>query len=166
VSFGILGGSVGLCLGLAGGLVRKSALWAIIGGATGLILGGAAGVGVTHLTLPMYFAHARANDVTYSLILHCAIWAAVGGAAGLAFGVGLGGWSRIVRCTVGGLGGAALAAVIYEFAGSVVPLAMTDRPVSRTWESRLLARLLVGVVVAAGAALLASQNGESGKRLR
>jgi hypothetical protein len=64
---------------------------------------------------------------------------------------------------VGGLGGAAFAAVIYEFAGSVVPLAMTDRPVSRTWESRLLARLLVSVVAAAGAALLASQDGGAGR---
>ena len=47
-----------------------------------------------------------------------------------------------------------LAAVIYEFAGGILfPQALTDRPISQTWESRLVARLLVTVLTAVGVVL-------------
>ena len=44
---------------------------------------------------------------------------AVGAAAGLALGLGLGG-GRVARAIIGGILGAAVAAVIYEFGGAVV----------------------------------------------
>jgi hypothetical protein len=63
---------------------------------------------------------------------------------------------------VGGTGAALLATVIYEFAGSILfPLATTDRPLSAAWESRLAARLLVTLLVAAGVVLSAESAGES-----
>ena len=43
MTFGILGAVLGLGLGLAGGLTRRSILWSILAATIGLVLGGAAG---------------------------------------------------------------------------------------------------------------------------
>jgi hypothetical protein len=154
VSFGILGGALGLGLGLAGGLVRRSVRWASLAAVIGLVLGGLAAVGTARFTLPIYYEHLKLNDLTYSLVVHGGTWTAVGAAAGLAFGLGLGGWGRMLRGMLGGAGAALLAAVIYEFAGIVLfPLAMTDRPLAKTWEMRLVARVLVALLASAGALL-------------
>ena len=116
-------------------------------GATGLLLGGGVGAALSWLILPIYYAHSTGGELSYSLLVHGGIWLAVGAAAGLAFGIGLGG---SVRCAPRGTGeacAALLAAVIYEFAGGILfPQALTDRPLSQTWESRLLARLLVTLI--------------------
>lgn len=165
VSFGILGGALGLGLGLAGGSLRRSAGRAGLAGVTGLVLGALAGVGGARLTLPGYYEHLKVNDLTNSLVVHGATWTAIGAAAGLAFGLGLGGWGRTLRCLLGGAGAALLGAVIYEFGGSVLfPLAMTDRPLSKTWETRLLARLIVALLAAAGAVLLVDWGAGEGGR--
>jgi hypothetical protein len=135
-------------------LVRGSVRWASLAAVIGLVLGGAAAVGTAGLTLPIYYEHLKFNDLTYSLLVHGGTWTATGGAAGLAFGLGMGGWGRMLRCLLGGAGAALLAAVIYEFVGIVrFPLAMTDRPLAKTWEMRLLARLLVALLAAVGAVL-------------
>ena len=154
VSFGILGGALGLSLGLAGGLVRRSVVWASLAAVIGLVLGGVAGVAAAQRTLPIYYEHLKGNDLTYSLIVHGGTWTAIGAAAGLAFGLGMGGWGRMLRCMLGGAGAALLASVIYEFAGvALFPLSMTDRPLAKTGEMRLLARVLVALLAAAGALL-------------
>jgi hypothetical protein len=154
ISFGALGAALGLGLGLAGGLIRRSVLRAVLAGATGLLLGGGAGVALTRLILPVYYEHTRNGDVTYSLMVHAGVWVAVAAAAGLAFAIGLGGWRGVPRVMLGAAGAALLATVIYEFAGGLLfPRALTDRPISQTWESRLVARLLVTVLVAAGVVL-------------
>ena len=92
IAFGALGGATGLALGLAGGLIRRSALRAIAAGATGLLLGGGIGVALSWLILPIYYEHSTGGELTYSLMVHGGVWVAVGAAAGLAFGIGLGGW--------------------------------------------------------------------------
>ena len=154
ISFGALGAVAGLVLGMAGGLIGRSALRTIAAGATGLLLGGGVGVTLSRLILPIYYEHSASGELTYSLMVHGGIWLAVGAAAGLAFGIGLGGWRGALRGILGGACAALLAAVIYEFAGGIMfPLALTDRPISRTWESRLLARLLVTVLTAVGVVL-------------
>jgi hypothetical protein len=159
-SFGALGAALGLGLGLAGGLISRSFLRACLAAAIGLFLGGGVSVAVSRLILPVYYAHLTEDDLTYSLMTHGVVWSAVGGVAGLAFGLGLGGgWARTLRATVGGAGAALLATVIYEFAGGILfPLAMTNQPVSVTWQSRLVARLLVTVLVVAGVVLAAGSG--------
>ncbi len=160
VSFGVLGAAMGLGLGLAGGLIRRSVPGAVAAGATGLLLGGAAAVAVSRLILPVYYEHSKDSDLTYSLMVHGGVWAAVGAAAGLAFGIGQPGWRGLLRGMLGGAGAALLAAVIYEFAGGLLfPVAFTDRPISQTWESRLVARLLVTALTAAGVVLAAEPTG-------
>ena len=154
ISFGALGAATGLALGLAGGLIGRSALRAIAAGATGLLLGGGVGVALSQLILPIYYNHSTSGELTYSLMVHGGIWTAVGAVAGLAFGIGLGGWRAALGAMLGGACAALLAAVIYEFAGGILfPLALTDRPISQTWQSRLLARLLVAGLTAVGAVL-------------
>jgi hypothetical protein len=154
ISFGVLGAALGLALGTAGGLVRRSFPRAALAGAAGLILGGGAGVALTRWVLPIYYAHSAAGDITYSLMVHAGVWASVAAAAGLAFVIGLGGWRGALPGIVGGAGAALVATVIYEFAGGFLfPTALTDRPISQTWETRLLARLLVTGMVAAGVVL-------------
>src|SRR5205814_1911460 len=118
LAYGGLGMVLGLALGAAGGLVRRSAIAAIAAGVAGLVLGGAAGAGATLTLLPSYHAARAAapdeevtNDLTLALRTHGGIWIAIGAATGLALGLGLGGGARIARATFGGILGAALAAV-------------------------------------------------------
>ena len=154
ISFGASAAATGLGLGLAGGLIKRSVARTALAGATGLLLGGGAGVVLSRLILPFYYEHPQGLDITHALMVHGGIWVGVGAAAGLAFGMGPGGWQGVLRGALGGAGAALLATVIYEFAGGILfPLAFTDRPISQTWESRLVARLLVAVLIAAGALL-------------
>jgi hypothetical protein len=160
VSFGTLGAAMGLGLGVAGGLIRRSVVRAVLAGATGLILGGLTGVGMARLLVPVYYENLSANDLTYPLIVHGGTWGPVGAAAGLAFALGLGGWGRMLRAAVGGACAALLAAAVYEIAGGIlVPGAMTNLPVSAIWQTRLAAQLLVTLLVAAGVVLVAGFDG-------
>lgn len=161
LAFGLLGASLGLALGVAGGLTRGSAGRGATAGLVGLVVGGALGVGASMALVPVFHRARTANPLSYDLtvpmLVHAGIWAAVGAAGGLAYGIGSGGDPRKrARAAVGGLVGGALAAAAYEMIGATVfPLADTPRPVSLTWGSRLLARLLVTTLAAAGVALVA-----------
>jgi hypothetical protein len=156
ISFGTLGAALGFGLGLAGGMIGRSVPRAVIAGATGMLLGGGAGVALTRMIVPVYYGNVRSGDMIYSLMVHGGVWVAIGAAAGLAFAIGVGGAHQILRGLLGGGAAALLATFIYEFAGAILfPTALTDRPISQTWSSRLLARLLVSILVAAGVILSA-----------
>jgi hypothetical protein len=160
VSYGTLGAALGLGLGLAGGLIHRSVFRGVLAGATGLVFGGVTGVAMARVLAPVFYRNLTADDLTYSLIVHGGIWGAVGAVAGLAFRLGLGGWGLMLRVMVGGAGAAVLAAAIYEFAGGVLfPGAMTNLPVSVTWQTRLAAQLLVTLLVATGVVLAAESGG-------
>jgi hypothetical protein len=159
LAYGGLGAVLGLALGAAGGLARRSARAAIGAGLTGLVLGGAAGAGTTLALLPSFHATRAAasdeewnNDLALALRTHGGIWLAIGAVGGLALGLGLVGWPRVGRAIIGGMLGAALAAVIYEFAGAVFfPVAETFRPMAITPAPRLMANLAVALGVSAAA---------------
>jgi hypothetical protein len=156
ICFGALGAALGLGLGIAGGLARRSNRRATIAGATGLFVGGVAGVALTRVILPIYYEHSASADITYSLIVHGGIWAGLAAAAGLAYALGRVGWSGVSRGVLGAVVAAVLATVTYDFAGGILfPMASTERPISLTWQTRLLARLLVTMSVAVGVALCA-----------
>jgi hypothetical protein len=165
IAFGSLGMLLGLALGAAASLTRSSTRGALAAGLAGLVVGGSTGVGVTLLVLPWYHAARAAAtdenmnlDVGLALATHCCIWSAVGAAAGLALGAGLGGGSRIARAMIGGILGAALAAVAYEFTGAIAfATAETFRPMAATWPPRLMAHALVALFTASGA-LWAARN--------
>jgi hypothetical protein len=156
-SYGVLGALLGLALGAAGGLARRSPGAAITAALIGLVLGAAAGTGMTLLLLRLYHAfHAQPSpdnatqELYLALATHGGIWVAVGTAAGLALGLGLGG-GRVGRAIIGGIMGAAVAAIIYEFGGAVVfPMDRTLQPTAMTPGPRLFAHLAVALCVSAG----------------
>jgi MFS family permease len=164
LAYGGLGMILGLTLGVAGGLARRSPGAAIVAGVVGMVLGGAAGAGMTRVLLPFYHATRAAlseadrnSDLALALETHGGIWLAVGAAAGLALGIGLGGGARTARAFLGGLMGAGVGAAIYEFGGAIVfPLAETFRPMAKQMPPRLSAHLAVALCVAAGALFIAN----------
>jgi hypothetical protein len=158
LTFAVLGLCLGGCLGLAGGLARRSTSGALTGGMVGSTLGIALGAGVS-LALLARFISMRYNyfeyDLLISLLMHGLIWGLLGAAAGLAYAVGLGELRLSGRAVTAGLVGAVLGTVAFELIGAVFfNAAETDEPISETWQTRLMARLLVTVATALAIALL------------
>ncbi len=164
LTFGLLGLCLGACLGMAGGLARRSMSGAVAGTLLGTALGVALGASVSWLCLP-WFTMARLlysdHDLILSLGMHGLIWGSVGAGAGLAFAVGLGKPRRGLPGPIAGLLGALLGTLAFEVIGAVAfPLAECDEPISRTWVTRLMARLLVsvGAAVTVGLSLAESET--------
>jgi hypothetical protein len=147
LTFGLLGICLGGCLGIAGGQARRSTSAAVIGGLVGSILGLCLAVGSSFALLP-FFLKTLPNQPDYevilSMIMHALIWGLTGAAAGVAFAVGFGEPRLIGRALAAGFAGAILGAIVFELIGAATfPLANTGQPISSTWQTRLLARLLV-----------------------
>ncbi len=158
LTFGVLGLCLGGVLGLVGGLARRSTSGALTGGLVGSVLGIALGAGVSLALLPHLIAmrldHAD-YDLLLSLFMHGLIWGLLGAAAGLAYAVGLGNLRLSGRTMTAGLLGAFLGAVAYELLGAFFCNgAKTDEPISETWPTRLMARILVTAGTAIAIALL------------
>jgi hypothetical protein len=149
VAFGSLGGLLGLFLGLAGGLERRSIGSAARAGFVGLVLGATAGAVLPLLAVVLYYrilAERTGDNLLISVGLHATLWGTLGAVAGLAFGIGRGRPSRTLRLVIGGLAGAVVGTIVYDAIGAVAaPLAGTADAISATWSTRLLARLLVAI---------------------
>jgi hypothetical protein len=162
LAFGVLGLFLGGSFGLAGGLARRSSFGAAAGG-LGSVLGFAAGAGASSALLPFCIASRIRypdNDLVISFLMHGAIWGLLGAVAGLAFAVGLGERPLWVRALAAGFAGAVVGTVAFDLIGAVAfPGAMTDDPISRTWVTRLMARLLVTVATAAALSLVLPVRG-------
>jgi hypothetical protein len=168
LTFGVLGLFLGGCLGLAGGLARRSST-AVAAGGLGSVLGFAAGAGASLALLPFCIASRFRypdNDLAISFLMHGTIWGLLGAVAGLAFAVGLGERNLWVRALTAGFAGALIGAVAFDLIGVVAfPGARTDDPISQTWVTRLMARLLVTVATAAAVSLvLPVRSGEPSDR--
>ena len=158
LAFGVLGVCLGGLLGIAGGLARRSVSASVVAGLVGSILGLALAVGACFALLP-YFLKTLPDhpdyDLILSMIMHGSIWGLTGAAAGLAFALGLGERRLLGRALVAGFAGAVLGAIAFDLIGGVLfPLANTGQPISTTWPTRLLARLLVTVATAGVVILL------------
>jgi hypothetical protein len=157
LTFGVLGGLLGVGLGVAGGLIRRSIPGALLGGFVGLILGAAAGALPAVEIMPWYWRHRNDDPSALSLLtpllVHLGLWSAIGLAAGLAFGIGCGSKPiRLFEAALAGLTGAMLGTFVYEMAGAFLfPMAHTTDPFSATSGTRLLARLCVAGFVGLGA---------------
>jgi hypothetical protein len=163
LAFVVQGVCLGLALGVAGGLVRGSARSGALAGLAGAVLGGALSLGASAALQPVYYRNVQLDRVeqgmTVPMLVHGGIWGAAGLAGGLAFGLGLlRGPSTIARAAVGGLVGVLLAAFVFEATAAMAfQNAATTRPLSLTPASRLMAKMMVSLLSAAGiAALLAS----------
>jgi hypothetical protein len=164
---GLLGAALGLALGLAGGRARGDRRAALGAALVGLATGTIAGACLSLALGPVYYRNERhiVDDLIWPMLLHGGVWGAVGAAGGLAFGLGLGGGGRAVRASLGGLIGALLGTALFEVIGVVAfPLSRTVQPLATTWGPRVLARLSVAVLAAAGAALAVEDTRERASR--
>ena len=157
VAFGALGGLVGLALGLAGGLTRRSRSAALLGGTVGLVLGASAGVLPSLAIMPWQWRHRNddpsSTQLLMPMLIHFGLWCGVGLAGGLAFALGTGARKplRLADAAITGLIGAIVGTFVFELAGALLfPLASTAQPFSATSITRLLARLCVAGFVAVG----------------
>jgi hypothetical protein len=169
--YGALGGLLGLGLGLAGGLSRRSLGAAVTGAAVGLMLGAAAGGLPPFAVMPWYAGH-RADEPSATTLLpilfHVALWCLLGAAAGLAYGLGRDGPrpARLFHGALGGLIGAAVGALVYEVVGALVFWdARTNETFAATTAARALAHVCVAVFVALGAVLGLEPRGHRAKRV-
>jgi hypothetical protein len=161
LTFTALGGCLGLAMGWAGGLARRSVAAGARASLLGLLLGTAAGASLALVLVAVFFKRhdPQSGDLVLPLLTHFAIWSAVGAVGGLAFGVGLGGRGRWKATLAGGIAGAAAATIIYEIVGALAfASSKTDLPVSSSITTRGMAQLLVAILSAAGAALALRQT--------
>lgn len=116
IAYGFLGLSFGLCMGLAGGLARHSAIRGLIAAGVGAIVGVAACAVLSYFLMPVYRKHLdpAQENLVLPFLVHGAIWAAMGLAGGLAFGLGWGSVGRVARSLVAGLLGAIVGTLLYE----------------------------------------------------
>ncbi|HKI21286.1 MAG TPA: hypothetical protein VKA15_25555, partial [Isosphaeraceae bacterium] len=149
LAFGVLGLCLAGSLGVVGGLARRQGSSPTRGGLAGAVLGLALGAGAPLGLLPLFIRAQEdhpEHDLILSLLAHALIWGLLGASAGLAFAVGLGDRRQIGRVAVAGLAGAVLGAIVFELiGGTFFGLAETAKPISATWPTRLMARLLVTV---------------------
>jgi hypothetical protein len=156
-AFGLLGGVLGLSLGLAGGLERRSIVAAARAGGIGLVLGAAVGAVLPLVVVLPYkrvLVERTTDDLLLSFGLHATLWGPLGAVGGLAFGIGRGSRGQALGLLIGGLAGVIVGTIVYDAIGGLVtPMAGTGDTLSTTWPTRLLARLLVAVGAAAAIGL-------------
>ncbi len=160
LTFTTMGGLLGLTMGLAGGLARRSVFASARAAILGRVLGSAAVASCSLILVSMFFKFQdpHSGDLVLPLFTHAAIWSVVGGVGGLAFGLGLGGRGHWKATLVGGLTGAAAATVVYELVGALVfATSKTDLPLSSSSTTRGMALLLVACLSAVGAVLALRQ---------
>lgn len=157
LAFSALGFCLGGSLGIAGGFGGMAKSSRVRGGLIGAGLGLALGAGLSLGLLP-WSLQAQADypdhDLILALVTHALIWGLLGASAGLAFAIGLGEWRILGWAVTAGFAGAVVGAVAFELVGGTFfGLAETGNPVSKTWLTRFLARLLVTVGTSAAMAM-------------
>lgn len=162
IAVGALGVCLGGALGIAGGLARRSVAAAVKAGLSGAVLGAALAAATSLLLVP-YFLRTLPNypdlDIILSMIMHGTIWGSAGAAGGLAFALGRGERNLIGPAVAAGLVGAVFGAVAFDLiGGALFPLANTGQPISSTWSTRFLARMLVPIGASGALGLTLPKN--------
>jgi hypothetical protein len=160
VFYAILGAILAIGLGVTAGLLngRRSTSRVFLAGLTAAVLGACGGAASSYVLFPIYFGRMETADLTLSMLVHLGIWTAVGAASGVAFGIGSGSRDVLVRSLIGGITGAALGTLLYDISGAFFPLAHTERPLAEVAGTRLAANMLLGLSVAVGIVVVASQK--------
>ncbi len=160
IGYAILGAILALGLGVTAGLLngRRSISLVFLAGVTGLVLGACGGAVSSYVLIPVYFANLESADVTFSILIHLGIWTVLGAASGVAIAIGTGSRRAFIPCLVGGITGAALATLLFDVSGAFFPLAHTERPLAEEAGTRLAGTVLLGLCVAVGIVVVASQR--------
>jgi hypothetical protein len=162
-AYAILGGILAVGLGVTAALLsgRLIALRIILAAGTGFLLGTFGAAASARVLIPMFFSQVQTADFTLTMLVHLGIWCVVGAASGTAFGVGSGSFRVLGQSVIGGITGAAVATLVYDFAGAFLPLAHTERPLSEIALTRLAASVFLSLSIAVGILLVASQKPRS-----
>jgi MFS family permease len=160
VAYGLLAAVLSLSLGVIAGclLGRCSMPRVLIAGLAGIVLGASFGAASSYVLTPIYFSRMETADITLTMLIHLGIWTAVGAASGFAFAIGSGSRERFVGSIIGGMAGAALAAVLFDVCGAFLPLAHTERPLAEEARTRLAAALVQSLFIVVGIVVVAYQK--------
>jgi len=158
LAFGVLGLCLGAFMGTAGGLARPSAAASVTAGLFGAAASATLAALLCLVLLPRLLK-AQFDYSDYDLLIalfsHGLIWGLLGALAGAAFAIGLGDRRLLGVAVTAGLLGAVLGTIVMELIGAAFfANAATVKPISDTWPTRLLARLLVTSGTAAGLLVL------------
>ena len=162
LTYTTMAGFLGMALGWAGGMARRSLSASVRAAILGLLLGTAATASMALGLVPNFYKRYDPGDLVLPLLTHGAIWSTVGAIGGLAFGLGVGGKGRWNATLVGGLAGAGAATIVYEIVGALAFASnKTDLPLSSSITTRGMAQLLVAMLSAVGAVWAWSQPSKS-----
>jgi hypothetical protein len=154
LAFGLLGAATGAALGAAGGLIRRSPRAIAAAALSGAALGGLTGAAAAWVGATLFYRfHDPVDDsLPVPLLVHVGIGAAVGAAGGHALGRGVGTGGLNGRALLGGALGGALGQALYVVVGTFLfPLDQTSLPSAAAPTPRLVARVLLASLTAAGA---------------
>ena len=156
LAFAVMGGVLGLFLGAAGGVVRRAPSRSAFAGLAGLVLGGLSGTLSSWPLLALYYRQhvPDPNDLLFPLMVLGGIWSITGAAGGLAFGLGSGRPRHLFNAASGAFLGVLLATILYGVIGVIIfPDSNPTDPLAKSGALRFLARVLVSVSGAMGAAV-------------
>ena len=149
LAFGTLGFCLGGLLGLVGGLARRSTVAADLGGVVRRGLGHWRGRGASPRVLPVFLRALddyQVDNMLIPMLMHGLIWGLIGASAGLAFAVGLGERRLVGHALMAGLVGALLGSIAFDLVGGVLYVNdWTVKPISESWQTRLMARVMVTI---------------------
>ena len=148
LTFGILGGSIGLSFGLIGSLGGHMRRCSVLGGMGGLILGFVAGVSISIVLVPLFFARLEDGpSPVLPVLMHIGMYSTIGAVAGFSFGFGLSRWRGAGQGLVAGFMGALLGAFVNDVLHTILfPLEWEYSPIPGTGSSRLMGHLLVSLL--------------------
>lgn len=155
LAFAILGGATGLVLGLAGGLAAGSPRRGLGVGLAGLLAGAAVGAAASLAILRFYYRGftLNPNDLVTPIMTQGGIWTAIGALGGAAFALGAGLRRQVSNAIAGACIGAMLATLLFQvLSQSFFPNSNFGEPLASSPAVRLMARVLVTLLVAIGAA--------------
>jgi hypothetical protein len=164
LAYAILGGMTGLAMGLAGGLAGRSILRGVIAGLGAAAIGAVVGT-FASVALLRYFHRGHVpdpNDMSSPILVNAGIWMAIGAVGGLALAIGMSCARRAPQAVLGACLAACLGAVLFQLlAATLFPESGYAEPIASSSTVRLLAKLLVTVLVAAGAVLAVQPHVQS-----
>jgi hypothetical protein len=155
LAFAFLGGATGLLLGLAGGIVSGGPVRGLLVGSLGLLAGTLVGALASLAILRIHYRGfvPNPNDLVTPILIHGGIWTVIGAVGGAAFALGAGLRRHATSAAAGACLGAMLATLLFHVLGeSFLPGSSYAEPLAATPTARLLARVLVPLLAAAGAA--------------
>ncbi len=147
LSMGTFGAAIGLSLGAAGGLARRSTRATIACGLIGFLSGAAVGTTTPLQLIPFFYrSAAKPPNPVFPLLVQTALYGPIGIVGGVAFGFALTGPGGAGRGAIAGVLGAILGVTTFNITHTIAwPLEWDLAPLPGKSITRLLAHLSVAL---------------------